>query len=170
MRLFKMKKLKLADSNLVYFVGIDPSAIGNPPTSGAIAVITYNKETKLIDKLDFLNLIATEFEVADYISNLPKAKILLEKVHIMPKQSAISMDKFIRGYGFLRGCLASNLVSYEDIQPKKWQSYFNLPKSDSATEHKNNLKAAAQRLFPSIKVTAKNQDAILIAYYALKTN
>ena len=84
---------------------------------------------------------------------------LIERVHSMPKQGVASSFKFGMSYGFLRGCLISLGIPFEEIAPQRWQRDMGcLTKGD-----KNVSKARAQQLFPKVKVTHAIADALLIA-------
>lgn len=86
---------------------------------------------------------------------------ILEKVHTMPKQGIASAGKFMEHFGFLQGILTANGVPYEMISPQRWQKDMGCLTGGN----KNVSKAAAQRLFPSIKMTHAIADAILLAEY-----
>ena len=90
---------------------------------------------------------------------------MLENVHSMPKQGVSSSFKFGQHFGFLRGILTAQGIPFELVTPQKWQKAMGcLTKGD-----KNISKAAAQRLFPRIKMTHAFADSILIAEYARRT-
>lgn len=83
-----------------------------------------------------------------------------------------AMFNFGQGYGFILGVLASHRVRVELVTPQKWQKELSLGNSKShasKTAWKNHLKAKAQQLFPSQKVTLKTADALLILEYANRT-
>lgn len=84
---------------------------------------------------------------------------LIEKVHSMPGQGVASTFKFGQSFGNLEGLLIANDISFDYITPAKWQKLMGCrTKGD-----KNVSKAAAQRLFPELKITHVNADALLIA-------
>lgn len=90
----------------------------------------------------------------------------LEKVHAMPKQGVTSVFTFGQGYGFLRGCLVSLKIPFEDVIPSKWQKALScMTKGD-----KNVTKQKAQQLYPDLKITHSIADAILIAEYGRRLN
>lgn len=111
----------------------------------------------------------TEFDIACLFEPFSKlynrgnfgAKALLEKVHAMPGQGVTSMFTFGKGYGFLRGCLSSGGIPFDDVTPQAWQKALGcLTKGD-----KNVSKAKAQQLFPHLKITHATADALLIGEY-----
>ena len=99
-------------------------------------------------------------------------KCLIENVHSMPKQGVSSSFKFGESKGFLRGLLVAHKIPFEEVTPQKWMKHFNLAGKgfDTKTEHKNNLKNYAQRLYPNIKITLKTADAILLSHYSFLFN
>jgi len=82
-------------------------------------------------------------------------------------QPGSAMFKFGRNFGFILGVLQCSGFRIELVRPQKWQKHFGLggKKDSSTTEWKNKLKSKAQQLFPSIKVTLKTSDALLILAY-----
>jgi hypothetical protein len=70
--------------------------------------------------------------------------------------------------GLVRGVAVSLRMPVILVRPQDWQKHFRLgSKGDSTTtEHKNKLKAEAQRRYPHLKVTLKTADALLLLAYA----
>jgi hypothetical protein len=134
------------------WIGIDPGA------SGAIAVVFGSGNVCWI-KND-----STEHELANWIADLTLAHELaavIEQVNAMPKQGVSSTFKFGKSFGFLIGILTALQVPYESYRPQVWQKHMRcLTKGD-----KNVSKAAAQRLWPTVKITHANADALLIAEF-----
>lgn len=133
-------------------LGIDPGG------SGALAIRSIDRP------LDFYKLDNTELDINNWLISLPISdikKAYIENVHSMPKQGVASSFKFGKNFGFLIGLLTANKIPYELVSPQRWQ------KAMQCQSHgdKNITKAAAQRLFPNIKITHANADAILIAEY-----
>lgn len=89
----------------------------------------------------------------------------LEQVNAMPKQGVSSSFKFGQSYGFLRGLLAASAVPYELVRPQAWQGLLQCRTGGD----KNISKAKAQQLFPGVKITHANADALLLAEYARRT-
>lgn len=94
----------------------------------------------------------------------------LEEVggYIGKPQPGSSMFKFGSGYGFIRGVLAANRIKTVLVRPQTWQKGVSGVQSTKGPERKRALKEAAARLYPNIKVTLTNADALLIADYASK--
>ena len=91
----------------------------------------------------------------------------IEIVHSMPGQGTVSMFTFGQGFGHLEQALADFRIRTVKVQPNAWQTALSLSsKGKTKREHKNVLKQRAQELFPQIKVTLANADALLISEYA----
>lgn len=135
-------------------IGIDPGQ------SGGIAWITDGKPCveKMPETLqDLWDLIATFHS----FQSCPICFAYLEQVHSMPGQGVASSFKFGQGYGSLEMALTAAGIPFERVTPQKWQKAMGcLTKGD-----KNVSKRKAQELFPSMKITHKTADALLIAEY-----
>ncbi len=97
------------------------------------------------------------------------AMAVIEQVHSMPKQGVSSTFKFGESFGFLRGILTASSIRHDSVTPAKWQGDLRCRKESAdiaPTEHKRRLKAKAQQLFPSQRMTLINADAFLLAEYA----
>ncbi|TXH46903.1 MAG: hypothetical protein E6Q97_28460 [Desulfurellales bacterium] len=138
------------------YIGIDPGA------SGAIAAICPLGP-------DWIKLCETEHDVSNWLRDISSfdCRAIIEQVQPMPRAVCGNVPMFKLGcsYGFLRGLLTGYGIKYEAARPQKWQKAMGcLTKGD-----KNVSKAAAQRLFPDIKITHANADALLIAEYCRRT-
>lgn len=90
---------------------------------------------------------------------------MLELVHAMPAQGVKSVWTFGKGYGALEMGLTAAEIPFDHVTPQKWQKALGcLTKGD-----KNVSKARAQELFPSLKITHANADALLICEYNRRT-
>ena len=134
-------------------LGIDPGYSG--------CVVSLHRETGEVDGL--INLSETPHDIAEFVRarSVSIDKAYLEKVGAMPRQGVSSTFKFGTSYGFCLGLLTSLLVPFEEVTPAKWQQAMKCRSGGD----KKITKAAAQRLFPRMKVTHKNADALLIAEY-----
>lgn len=105
-------------------------------------------------------------------------------------QPGSAMFNFGMGYGIIQGVIYTLGVPFELVPPMRWQSAIGLgakglarpPKGTVLTKEqkrsftlmnyrakkiwKNKLKEVAQRLYPHLKVTLLNADALLILEYA----
>lgn len=137
------------------YMGIDPGK------SGAVVVMDEDGEVNLC-KLD-----GTERDIADFMRTYRRdcEFAFLERVSAMPRQGVSSTFKFGTSYGFLRGCLISMEIPFEEVTPQKWQ------KAMGCMTHgdKNISKARAQQSFPRMKITHAIADALLIAEHCRRT-
>jgi crossover junction endodeoxyribonuclease RuvC len=132
-------------------IGIDPGA------SGAIAWIdgegAHSVKLKTMTERDVFDLL-TSIRV-----NATEVFATLEAVHAMPRQGVASTFKFGMSYGGLRMALVAACIPFETVTPAKWQGAMSCrTKGD-----KNVTKRRAQELFPTLKITHANADALLIA-------
>lgn len=145
-------------------IGIDPGS-----STGAISIIVDGELT--------IYSIAknTEQDISDI---LREAKMNLgfgvpilcaiEKVGSMPGQGVSSSFKFGMNYGFLRGCLVSHRINFQEYHPKKWQKYYSVSKhpNEIKTDWKRRLTEIAQNLFPNNKIPIYSGDSVLLANFA----
>jgi hypothetical protein len=138
-------------------LGIDPG------WSGGAALLSDTGELMGKSVVSFSRM--TEQDIIDAVDELMIAHpgpvvCYLESVHAMPKQGVCSAFKFGMIYGLLRGLVIGS-ARVIDVTPQRWQKTLGcLTHGD-----KNISKAKAQQLFPGVKVTHGNADALLIAYY-----
>lgn len=136
----------------VYF-GIDPGK------GGSIAAIwSDGVPTTQHCKLD-----GTEQDIAEYLRgfDLTSARAILERVASSPQMGVVSAFTFGRSYGFLRGLLAGFQVPFMEVAPAKWQKAMECRTAGD----KNVSKSKAQQLWPKLKITHANADALLLAEY-----
>ena len=131
-------------------IGIDPGE------SGSIVAIG-------VGGISMMRLSETEHDIAEFLKGFDAdcCFAVLEKVHAMPKQGVCSAFSFGASYGFLKGLLVGLRMPFEEVSPQAWQKTMGCRTGGD----KNISKAAAQRLFPSLKVVHANADALLIAEY-----
>lgn len=141
------------------WIGIDPGK------SGGIAVIEETSSGTLVtsQKLD-----ATEADVSGYLDvfALRARFCLIEKVGATPQMGVCSAFTFGKSFGFLIGILTAHKIPYEFVTPQKWQKAMGCLTGGD----KNVSKAAAQRLFPQVRFTHANADAVLLAEHCRRTH
>jgi hypothetical protein len=158
------------------FIGIDPGVSGGIAVLSESAVLSFHSMPKTEEDTYYLLLKVTNGE-EDNI------RVVLEEVSgYIPRrnkegqsegQPGSSMFNFGWNYGGLRMALvALGLVEgkqWETVHPKTWQKALGIPpritKSESRGDWKNRLKATAARMFPSLMVTLKTADSLLLAEY-----
>ena len=135
------------------YLGIDPGQ------SGGISIIDDHRKVISVCKLS-----ETEHDIWTWLNDttdILSAVATIEQVHSMPKQGVTSSFTFGKNYGFLIGLLTASQIPFKFVTPQKWQTGMKcLTKGD-----KNVSKAAAQRLWPTIKITHAIADSLLIAEY-----
>ena len=92
---------------------------------------------------------------------------MLEKVHSFPGQGVRSTFNFGVNYGIWLSLLKSTNINYDLLPPKQWMQHYIKLGTLTKQERKNKFKSIAQSLYPNIKVTLINADAILIAHASL---
>lgn len=143
----------------------------DPGASGAIAVKWPGKPILVYPMPDDADLVECMIGYAATASHEGYDLVAyLEEVggYIGKPQPGSSMFKFGSGYGFIRGVLAANRIKTVLVRPQTWQKGVSGVQSTKGPERKRALKEAAARLYPNIKVTLTNADALLIADYAAK--
>ena len=128
----------------------------DPGKSGAIAYQFQDKNTEsyycpdtIKDIVDLLEFLTAEFDCI----------AILEKVHSFPGQGVVSTWKFAENYATWKTALTATKIPFKLVAPQLWQKTIgNMPKDKK--DRKNYIKAYAQRLYPDIKVTLKNADAL----------
>lgn len=157
------------------YIGIDPGA------NGGIAVINDHGVLEYHTKMPLLRDCAKLFR--QYAKHNNSAIVYIEKVHSMPGEGVVSMFSFGQNYGQLLGILTAFDFTYLEITPKAWQKLYlvgfetdNFDDNGVAKnaakkkrDRKHALKAAAQALFPAVKVHLYIADAILLAHYAYQS-
>jgi crossover junction endodeoxyribonuclease RuvC len=142
---------------MIYF-GIDPGK------SGAIAAIWEDGQPYASQQ----KLNATESDIAEFLQmfDLDCAKAVIEKVSSSPQMGVVSAFSFGKSYGFLLGLLTAYRVPFVEVSPQRWQkAMHSMTKGD-----KNVTKRKAQQLWPKLKITHANADALLIAEYCRRAN
>lgn len=142
-----------------YVIGLDPGV------SGGVTVLSRSGD--LVESLPMPNTLADLWSLIEKYSENSVA--WLEKVGSRSGQSAPATFTFGQQYGYLQMALTAARIPFFDVSPQKWQKALGLlsKKGESKTKHKSRMKGAAQQYFPNAKVTLKNADSILIAFYGL---
>lgn len=144
-----------------YIIGIDPGANG--------ATVVFDEQDRVqvypwTDKADFCEELANIVRICES-ENLP-IHAAVEQVGGFVKgnpATGSSMFNFGNNAGFIEGVLMAYEIPFEFVRPQRWQKEMHCSSGEKGAEHKRKLKEQAQRLFPKIKATLKNADALLIA-------
>lgn len=138
----------------------------DPGASGGLAFGPASKPPALVAMPDTLH------DLVEVIRDAQCDHAFLELVggFIGKNQPGSAMFNFGCNYGQIQGVLAALGVPFTLVRPQAWQKALSLGNSTgmSKTEWKNKLKAKAQQLYPSLKITLSTADACLI-WHAAKT-
>lgn len=131
------------------------------------AAVLMNERAEIVDIVRFKNM--TMHDLSEVFSEWFEMSggdvvAIVEQVHAMPKQGVRSMFEFGRSLGKIEGLLVANKVAFKYVSPPKWQQAMKCRSKGD----KNITKAAAQRLYPNVKITHDIADAILIARYSVE--
>lgn len=92
----------------------------------------------------------------------------IEQVHSFPGQGVSSTFKFGEGFGISQGILTGLAIPFQMVTPQKWMKQIPCLPADKIAR-KNAIKEYSQRLFPNLKVTLKNADALaMLSVMAVK--
>lgn len=139
------------------YIGIDPGK------SGSIAFISGENIWSIKGDSTHKDMIDA---IKDAASIEPIAFALIEFVASSPQMGVKSAFTFGQSYGALEMLLVASNVPFERITPKKWQDIMKCRTGGD----KNISKRRAQELFPNIKITHANADALLLAELARRAS
>lgn len=146
-------------------LAIDPGKGGGLAFTHGSEVHSRNMPETAGDVIDFLrNLMAISPDgVECYMESM--VKFIGGKT-----QTGASAIVYGHNYGVLEGAVMALSMRLQFVRPQEWQRGLGLATKGKRTDRawKNNLKAEAQRLFPTQKVTLGIADALLILEYALR--
>ena len=147
-----MKKLTIA---------IDPGVSGGIAIGVDAPVLHPMPETVH----DLAELIRCAQASADYPV---EAHVELVGGFIGKAQPASRAFVFGQSYGQVLGGLAALQIPTYLVRPQKWQSLLGIGNGSGLAKHvwKAKLKAKAQQLYPSVKVTLQTADALLLWHLA----
>lgn len=131
-------------------VGIDPGLAGGIALVGVDLTQVWKMPATEKDIWDLLNTLRSQADLA-----------VIELVRSSPQMGVSSAFTFGRGLGGLRMALVGVGYRFEEIVPSKWQRTLGCLSGGD----KNVTKKKAQELFPQVRVTHWNADALLIALY-----
>ena len=149
-------------------LAIDPGALGGYAVSHRLEAIYANPMPK------------TEGDLLSAITLINRVSVMdqTERIAYVEEvggfcgvgQPGSAMFKFGRGFGFILGILMATGWRIVLVRPQRWQKEFSLGtkfQAGGASPWKNKLKAKAQQLYPTVDVTLKTADALLILDYAI---
>jgi len=142
-------------------ISIDPGA------SGGLALVTdeFSRASKCPKTTEEMFTIYNDFyNESNFVTGF-KPQVVIEKVWAFPTDARSNAFNFGMNYGKWLGIISSSEVEPILVIPRKWQEVYQ-PLSKEKKIRKKELKTIAQDMFPDIKVTLYNSDALLIAAWA----
>lgn len=148
-------------------MGIDPGAHGGIVIKAPDTIILHSLTVSERDNWRFIEDWSRRYDLVCCIEQIQPA------IHGIGKTQ---MSKLYGSYRELRMALVAAEIPFIDVPPKKWQRFFNIPgkKGRTSAQHKEVLRALAQRLFPHLplwnipKTLGKQReiaDALLLSQY-----
>jgi ABC-type amino acid transport system permease subunit len=138
------------------YVGVDPGANGCAAVLNEAGEVVAQVKFKDATPHDIWAQFCEHFALTDY-----RCRAVIEFVRSTPQMGVVSAFTFGCNYSMARSFLVAGGVPFEEVTPPRWQRVMGcITKGD-----KNVTKAKAQQLFPAVKVTHGNADALLIAEY-----
>ena len=142
------------------FIGVDSGANGCAAVINEAAEVVAQVRFKDATPHDIWRAFCEHFALTD-----KTCFAVIEFVRATPQMGVVSAFTFGCNYSQVRSFLVAGAVPFVEVTPQKWQGTLGCrTKGD-----KNVSKAKAQELFPSVKITHGNADALLLAWYALRT-
>lgn len=146
------------------WIGIDPGE------SGAVAMLDTLTDGLHVDAMPMKNLTRRDLiEWLEPFGARGDVAAHVERVGAMPGQGVASTFKFGMAYERCLMALTAAGIPFEQVAPHKWMVAMASPLPKDKPERKRHLKARAQELFPSMRVTLATADALLIAEHCRRT-
>lgn len=150
-----------------YILGVDPGLSGGLALYDPMAEIIITRPMPTIEAGSKSKRVIDESELARFVDEHSTniKKVVIEKVHAMPKQGVTSTFNFGMGYGIIRGIVSANFLPVEYITPQEWK------KALHASANKDSARERASELFPrysdqwNLKKWDGRAEAAMIAYY-----
>ena len=142
-------------------IAIDPGVSGGIAIGVDSPVLYPMSETVH----DLAELIRCAKDSADYPV---EAHVELVGGFIGKNQPGSRMFTFGQSYGQILGILAALQIPVHLVRPQKWQALLGIGNGSGLPKHqwKAKLKAKAQQLYPSLKITLQTADALLLWHLA----
>lgn len=157
--------------NINCVIGIDPGA------NGGIAVFIPGDHPKVVKMPKDITELA---DFLQYYAATYKPIVFLEKLSVRPDDVEIMPDgkpnmgkmyriqKLMGNYEHLRALIESSGIPYVMVHALKWQSTLKLRVKglkEEKAERKRRYAEKAAQLYPTVKITLWNSDAILIMHF-----
>jgi hypothetical protein len=140
-------------------IAIDPGAQGGYAVKNREAIFT----AALPDtEGDIISLVNSYKPDVAYLEDIVK--------YAGTNMPSSAMATYASNWGFLKGALQMAGCRVVLVRPQEWIKFLGLGSSKGVgkTAWKNKLKERAQQLYPGVRITLKNSDALLILEFALR--
>lgn len=138
------------------YIGVD---IGS---NGGLAIMESGKVTtiKIPESFRSFRNILSEYSGKEIMA-------VCEKIHSRPTNGAKVNFSLGRNVERTYNAFEVAKIPLIEVTPQTWMKFFYMKKekTETQTQWKNRLKDKAQGLFPSVKVTLWNADALLMLFY-----
>ena len=117
------------------------------------------------------NMPETAYDIYDLLLPYKGSVAYMEELHGMPGMSGTAMFTLGRNYGNVEIALLAAGIKVVKVSAQKWEKTYSLGSKSKAGGYsawKRILKGKAQELFPGLKVTLLNCDALLINEYGYR--
>lgn len=148
------------DTRQRYFIGIDPGQ------TGAVAVLDSQFSPIIVEDYDRDKCA----EILRSLTPSPHTAVtaIIEHVHAMPQNGAVSMFNFGMNFGWWKGLMDALKIAYSLVDPRKWQNHFGLVKT---TKTDKPSLPFARKYFPTVDLHLKKHngraDALCIAAFGI---
>lgn len=149
-------------------IGIDPGA------QGGLAVFIPGQRVKTVKMPKEVRDLRDFFE---YYADNFKPIVFLEKLSVRPDDIKDNPGKIYRiqrmlaNFEHLKAIMESEGVPYVLVHPMSWQTRLGLRvkgQHEEKAARKKRYRATAERLYPAVKTTLWNSDALLIMHFGRK--
>lgn len=151
------------------FIGIDPGATGALACVTGSGILSDTVPMPMLGKDVDGQALQEIIDTWNHDMN-DRVRIVIEKVHAMPKQGVSSTFTFGKGYGIVIGVVQASRLPFEFVTPQEWKKTFTL-----IGKHKDESRQKATELWPTmrqhwnLKKDHGKTDAALIAEHARRT-
>ncbi len=154
------------------YIGIDPGV------AGSLVALSSFGQSSIISVIGIQPCDASEADIWQWLCGFIgiQCRAVIEQqtprptwVSTLNRSTILASTCILYGsYCQLRAMLTCAAIPFDQCPPKRWQSAIGMSgriKGEKERGWKNRLKTRAQQLFPKVKVTLADADALLIAEY-----
>ena len=142
-------------------LGVDPGK------SGALAFYDPDADTVDVFDMPVVDGEVNAAEVARIIRGFKPTFAIIERVHAMPKNGAVSMFNFGFAYGVVRGVVAGSYIPVHLVTPTTWKRHYKLSSEKEASRWTAINLWPANTMFGRKKDDGRAEAALIAKYGAL---